>query len=41
MRISKSLYNPGLLGIILLWSLTIPLATTRAFAQAEITAGCG
>ena len=41
MRISKPLYGPKLLGIILLWGLTTPLAMTGAFAQAEISAGCG
>jgi len=41
MRISKSRHKPGLLAIILLWGLTIPLTTIGAFAQAEITAGCG
>ena len=41
MRISKSLFGPGFLGIALLWTLAIPIAAQAVFAQAEITAGCG
>jgi len=41
MAASGSRYRKGLLAIILLSGLTGPFTGTRAFAQAEITAGCG
>ena len=41
MRMGSSRSKFDILGKVLLLSLTIPLAAFMAFAQAEITAGCG
>jgi len=41
MRIPKSLVWSGLLETVFLCSLTIPITASGAFAQSDITAGCG